>query len=84
MRAFAAVSFAVIIALSPTSVCAVSQSSGDPQALELLAKHKSFVGWQLGDGTFQTMRVTGNITDEKGNRRRRSSFYPKACFITTA
>ncbi|MFY9719348.1 MAG: retropepsin-like aspartic protease [Candidatus Cybelea sp.] len=68
MRAFAAVSFAVIIALSPTSVCAVSQSSGDPQALELLAKHKSFVGWQLGDGTFQTMRVTGNITDEKGKQ----------------
>ncbi len=68
MRTLAGVSLAVIIGFSPTSVCAVSESSGDPQALELLAKHKSFVGWQLGDGTFQSMRITGNLTDEKGKQ----------------
>jgi hypothetical protein len=66
MRRLAGVSFAVVMALSPTSVCAVSQSIGDPQALALLAKHRAFVGWQFGDGTFQTMRITGNVTDEKG------------------
>jgi hypothetical protein len=68
MRRLAGLSFAAVMALSPTSVCAVSQFSGDPQALALLAKHKAFVGWQFGDGTFQTMRVTGNVTDEKGKQ----------------
>ncbi len=68
MRRLAGVSFAVVMALCPVSVCAVSQSTGDPQALELLAKHKAFVGWQFGDGTFQTMRITGNVTDEKGKQ----------------
>jgi hypothetical protein len=68
MRRLAGLSFAAVVALSPASVYAVSQSSGDPQALALLAKHKAFVGWQFGDGTFQTMRVTGNVTDEKGKQ----------------
>ncbi|HLY02826.1 MAG TPA: retropepsin-like aspartic protease [Candidatus Cybelea sp.] len=66
MRALAGLSFAVIIAFSPTS--ALSQSAGDAQALDLLAKHKAFVGWQFGDGTFQTMRITGNVADEKGKQ----------------
>ena len=30
-------------------------------------QHRAFVGWQFGDGTFTSMRVTGNITDEKGD-----------------
>lgn len=38
----------------------------DTQARALLAKHRAYVGWQFGDGTFQTMRITGNLTDEKG------------------
>ncbi len=53
------------MALIPLSVGAVSVSGSDPQALDLLAKHKAFVGWQLGDGTFTTMRITGNVSDEK-------------------
>jgi len=56
---------AAIMALAPLSVGAVSASGSDPQALDLLAKHKAFVGWQLGDGTFTTMRITGNVSDEK-------------------
>lgn len=36
------------------------------QARALLAKHRAYVGWQFGDGTFRTMRITGNVTDEKG------------------
>jgi hypothetical protein len=29
----------------------------DPVAAGLLALHKAYVGWQLGDGTFDTLRV---------------------------
>jgi Aspartyl protease len=59
---------ALIMALAPLSVGAVSTSGSDPQALDLLAKHKAFVGWQLGDGTFTTMRIAGNVSDEKGKQ----------------
>jgi hypothetical protein len=68
MRTLGGLSFAVFVALSSASAGAVTQSAGDAQALDLLAKHRSFVGWQFGDGTFQTMRITGNVTDEKGKQ----------------
>lgn len=42
----------------------------DPQAQALLAKHRAFVGWQFGDGTFRTMRIEGSETDEKGKTKR--------------
>jgi hypothetical protein len=58
--------FAGLVALGPIGALAVEQSSGDAQALALLAKHKAFVGWQFGDGTFNSMRITGDITNEKG------------------
>lgn len=60
--------FAVLLAVAPMSAGAVSQSTGDAKALDLLAKHKAFVGWRFGDGTFRTMRITGNVTDEKGEK----------------
>jgi len=31
----------------------------DDEAAALLAKHKAYVGWEFGDGTFKTMRVDG-------------------------
>lgn len=40
----------------------------DAKAAALLAKHRAYVGWQLGDGTFKTMRITGGVTDEKGKK----------------
>lgn len=68
MRTIGGLTLAVIVFFSPVNVGAVSQSAGDSQALALLAKHKAFVGWQFGDGTFRTMRITGNDTDEKGKQ----------------
>jgi hypothetical protein len=67
MRAASGVLFAAIIMVGPAHAGAVSQT-GDPQAAELLAKHRSFVGWQFGDGTFRSIRVSGNTTDEKGKQ----------------
>lgn len=55
-----------VFALRPIAARAVSDTTTDPKALNLLAKHKAYVGWQFGDGTFHTMRITGNVTDEKG------------------
>jgi predicted aspartyl protease len=56
------------IALAPSPIRAVSETANDPQAAKLLAKHKAFVGWQFGDGTFHTMRISGNTTDERGKQ----------------
>jgi hypothetical protein len=40
--------------------------SQDAEAAALLAKHRAYVGWQFGDGTFESMRITGRVTDAKG------------------
>lgn len=40
----------------------------DAQAQQLLQKHHDYVGWQLGDGTFQTLRVSGTVTNKKGEK----------------
>lgn len=40
----------------------------DPVAAALLAKHRAYVGWSFGDGTFNTMRITGSATGENGER----------------
>ena len=43
-------------------------TNDDAQASALLAKHLAFVGWQYGDGSFASMRITGDVTNEKGER----------------
>jgi Aspartyl protease len=55
---------AIVLALATTPP-AFGAPSYD-RALQLLAKHRAFVGWQLGDGTFNTLRVSGDVTDAKG------------------
>jgi predicted aspartyl protease len=40
----------------------------DAKAAMLLAKHRAYVGWQLGDGTFSSMRIAGSVTDDKGKK----------------
>lgn len=47
---------------------APGQPGGDAQAEALLAKHRAYVGWQFGDGTFKSMRITGDVTDGDGKR----------------
>ena len=49
-------------------IAAAAEQQSDPAAQALLQKHHDFVGWQLGDGTFKTMRVTGTVTNKKGEK----------------
>jgi predicted aspartyl protease len=47
------------------------RADGPPQdaaSAALLAKHHAYVGWQFGDGTFESMRIGGNVTDAKGEK----------------
>lgn len=69
-RPIAGLLFATAIVVSPTNAGAVAESAGDAQALQLLAKHKAFVGWQFGDGTFRTMRIRGDVTNAKAKQTR--------------
>lgn len=61
--------FAVTVALA-TAIAVVPARGAvqNDQAQALMAKHRAFVGWQFGDGTFRTLRVTGTVTDEKGEK----------------
>lgn len=34
-----------------------------------LPKHRAFVGWQLGDGTFKSMRLSGRAAGDNGKTR---------------
>ena len=56
-----AVSLIAALAAAPTQTFAQ-----DAQAAALLAKHRAYVGWQYGDGTFKSMRISGDVTNEKG------------------
>ena len=40
----------------------------DAASAALLAKHRAYVGWQFGDGSFASMRITGSLTNEKGEK----------------
>ena len=50
------------------SVRPVAPARADDQAAALLAKHRTFVGWQFGDGSLHSFRIAGSITNEKGKR----------------
>ncbi len=41
----------------------------------LLAKHRAFVGWQLGDGTLRTLRLSRTRTNANGEVTERTSEY---------
>ena len=52
-----------------TWLCA-SAAADAPDPATLLAKHRAFVGWQLGDGAFRSLRLTGTLFDEQGKPTR--------------
>jgi hypothetical protein len=58
-------SFATAIAISTVALWAAPVQADD-QAQTLLAKHRAFVGWQSGDGTFKTLRLEREYVDSKG------------------
>src|ERR1700680_3390092 len=51
--------FAVLLAAF--ALCGVP-AAGQDEAAALLAKHKAYVGWEFGDGTFKTLRVDGTLS----------------------
>lgn len=64
-----AAAFALLIAAGAVSPPARGQAPAyDPAAAGLLAKHRAYVGWQFGDGTFKTLRIRGHVTDADNKR----------------
>lgn len=62
-------SLACSLLLTALPVSAPAQTAAqDPKAAGLLAKHRAYVGWQYGDGTFTSMRISGDVTNGKGER----------------
>ncbi len=61
-------SLAVLVVAATTLGAARAAAEQEPKAAALLAKHRAYVGWQFGDGTFSTMRLTGSLTDENGKK----------------
>lgn len=51
--------------LAGVVVLAPLASHADDGAAALLAKHRAFVGWQFGDGTFRTLEMTGDTMRRK-------------------
>jgi Aspartyl protease len=61
--------FAFAVAAAATLVSARADApKPDAAAAALLAKHRAYVGWQFGDGSFSSMRITGDVTNEKGEK----------------
>jgi hypothetical protein len=58
LAAIATMTVAVVLWIAPAR-------SGD-EAEALLAKHRAFVGWQLTDGTFKTLRLERVYVNSKG------------------
>ena len=44
----------------------VASTPADDAAQALLAKHRAYVGWQLADGTFKSLRLTREYTNAAG------------------
>jgi hypothetical protein len=48
------------------AVCSAAAPAQDSGAAALMAKHRVFAGWQLGDGTFKTLRLTRRYVKSSG------------------
>jgi hypothetical protein len=66
-KAVGPLAFAVAVAAMLVTARAQAPAQ-DAAAAALLAKHRAYVGWQFGDGSFPSMRITGDVTDEKGEK----------------
>jgi hypothetical protein len=52
----------VLLFVSFLGFIAPAPVRADDEAAALLAKHKAYVGWEFGDGTFKTLRVEGALS----------------------
>src|SRR5580692_3391169 len=85
VKRFCSMLFAIgfVVATSATAVPAEDQQV-DAQAQQLLQKHRDYVGWQFGDGTFRTLRIAGTVTNKKGEKLRElTSSYAGVAFQQT-
>ena len=59
---------AILTALAALSTWASAGAAhaDAPDARMLLVKHRAFVGWQLGDGTFRSLRLRAQYADAQG------------------
>jgi hypothetical protein len=74
VRHFSALLFAVGFAFAAFATAAADDAPGDAKAQQLLQKHREYIGWQFGDGTFRTMRISGTVTNKKGEKVENSTF----------
>ena len=63
--------FATAIAIATVALWAAPVRADD-EAQALLAKHRAFVGWQLADGTFKTLRLEREYLNKRGRVGERS------------
>ena len=68
MRRFVGCFAIVLVAAAALVTARADGPSQETAAAALLAKHRAFVGWQFGDGSFSSMRITGNVTDAEGKK----------------
>ena len=61
-------SLSISLVAATTLVTARAAAPAQDPAAALLAKHRAYVGWQFGDGTFTTMRLAGSVTNENGEK----------------
>lgn len=61
------------LALAIIFACGIDATHTDNDALvqALLAKHRAYVGWQLGDGAFKSLRMTRLVLAPDGSVRQR-------------
>ncbi|HZY98618.1 MAG TPA: retropepsin-like aspartic protease [Candidatus Baltobacteraceae bacterium] len=60
--------FAILAVLSTHAGATAAEQQPDAKAQALLQKHRAYVGWQFGDGTFRTMRIASTVTNKKGEK----------------
>ena len=58
---------ALAMAVSCLGAPAQSAATADASVAALLLKHRTFAGWQLGDGTFKTLLLSRRYVDSEGN-----------------
>jgi Aspartyl protease len=62
----AQLSMSVVILLVPAMLFGAPPAQADDAAQALLAKHRAFVGWHLGDDTFKTLWLEEKYVTDKG------------------
>jgi predicted aspartyl protease len=71
------VSFGIALLAAALAPAGAEGPLQDAASAALLAKHRAYVGWQFGDGSFSSMRVTGSLTDEHGQKTQTFVFLSK-------